>query len=93
MCECVGHDPLAEVWSGEWPGAAECRALGWWAVRDPDAGWRFLPEGLRAVTLPERQASEVAPSAALVCGRPVRGNIGSGESVLVVGQLVETAVQ
>jgi hypothetical protein len=45
MCECVGHDPLAEAWSGEWPGAAECRALGWWAVRLPEKGWRPCPPG------------------------------------------------
>lgn len=45
MCECVGHDPFAEAWSGEWPGAAECRALGWWAVCVPEKGWRPCPPG------------------------------------------------
>lgn len=39
ICGCFGHDPLAAVWEGEWPGAAACRQLGWWAVRT-DAGWR-----------------------------------------------------
>jgi hypothetical protein len=45
LCECEGHDPIVEAWSGEWPGAAECRALGWWAVRVPDQGWRPCPPG------------------------------------------------
>ena len=38
-CGCEGHDPIAAAWRGEWPGAAECRALGWWAVRT-EKGWR-----------------------------------------------------
>jgi hypothetical protein len=41
---CVGHDPIAEAWRGEWPGTAECRARGWWAVRG-DGGWRPCPQG------------------------------------------------
>jgi len=24
---------------------ATCRELGWWAVRDPNAGWRHCPPG------------------------------------------------
>jgi hypothetical protein len=43
-CDCSGHDPLASVWEGEWPGAAACRQLGWWAVRT-DAGWQPCPAG------------------------------------------------
>jgi hypothetical protein len=45
LCECEGHDPLLEAWAGEWPGAAECRALGWWAVRLPGKSWRPCPPG------------------------------------------------
>lgn len=29
LCDCEGHDPWAEAWAGEWPGAAECRGWGW----------------------------------------------------------------
>jgi hypothetical protein len=42
---CVDHDPRAEAWSGEWPGMAECRARGWWAIRSEGRGWRSCPEG------------------------------------------------
>jgi hypothetical protein len=45
ICDCVGHDPLIEAWMGEWPGAAACRALGWWAVLLPELGWRPCPPG------------------------------------------------
>lgn len=41
---CLDHDPAAQAWSGEWPGAAECRARGWWAIRSDGAGWRPCPE-------------------------------------------------
>ena len=34
-CECDGHEPLKAVWTGEWPGVAECRALGWYARVPP----------------------------------------------------------
>jgi hypothetical protein len=44
LCDCPGHDPQAVPWEGEWPGAAACRALGWWAIRT-DEGWRACPPG------------------------------------------------
>jgi hypothetical protein len=45
MCDCFGHDSLAAAWSGEWPGLAACRELGWWAVRAPERGWQPCPPG------------------------------------------------
>lgn len=48
--DCVGHDPLSETWSGEWPGAAECRARWWWAVRVEGKGWRPCPPGTPGAT-------------------------------------------
>jgi hypothetical protein len=42
---CADHDPVAEAWSGEWPGTNECRARGWWAIRSDRQGWRPCPEG------------------------------------------------
>lgn len=47
VCDCRGHDPAAAAWEGEWPGAAACRALGWWAIRTQE-GWRPCPPGTPA---------------------------------------------
>jgi hypothetical protein len=49
LCDCVAHEPLAVAWEGEWPGAAACRFLGWWAVRTR-AGWRPCPPGTPGAT-------------------------------------------
>ena len=46
LCDCLGHDPYVASWTGEWPGAAACRDLGWWAVRDSVKGWRPCLEGV-----------------------------------------------
>jgi hypothetical protein len=40
-CDGRGHDCGQDVWTGEWPGDAECRGFGWW-VQDRCAeglGW------------------------------------------------------
>jgi hypothetical protein len=39
LCQCPDHEPLLEVWTGQWPGAAVCRALGWYALWHDRSGW------------------------------------------------------
>ncbi len=37
------HDCGQDVWSGEWPGIAECREFGWWAQFRGAEGLGFVP--------------------------------------------------
>jgi hypothetical protein len=37
---CEEHDPVLSAWGGEYPGVAECRMRGWYAVLVPGRGWR-----------------------------------------------------
>jgi hypothetical protein len=40
-CDCEGHDPGAERWTGLWPGAEECRRRGWFCYFDDEHDrWR-----------------------------------------------------
>lgn len=34
------HDHGRDVWTGMWPGEAECREFGWFSVFTPREGWR-----------------------------------------------------
>lgn len=43
-CDCARHDQQSAYWTGEWPGAAECRRKGWWARLIPGEGWRPCAE-------------------------------------------------
>lgn len=35
-CNCVPCPP--DIWTGEWPGVAECSEFGWWSYFGPDHG-------------------------------------------------------
>ncbi len=38
-CESCTCEPCPDdIWSGEWPGVAECREFGWWCYFGPDYG-------------------------------------------------------
>jgi hypothetical protein len=37
-CSCTPCEP--DIWTGEWPGVAECREFGWWCYFGPDHGER-----------------------------------------------------
>jgi hypothetical protein len=37
-CGHEEHDSSLSKWMGEWPGVAECRERGWYAVHRPDLG-------------------------------------------------------
>lgn len=49
LCDCAGHDPQSSYWTGEWPGAVECRKRGWWTVRT-ESGWQSCREDMPEAT-------------------------------------------
>jgi hypothetical protein len=46
---CPGHNPWAELWTGEWPGTVACREFGWW-VLDTAHGLIPVPPGTPGAT-------------------------------------------
>jgi len=43
-CGCASHDSQSAYWTGEWPGAIECRRKGWWSRMVPGEGWQPCAE-------------------------------------------------
>lgn len=49
QCGCEEHKPQITSWTGEWPGVAECRMRGRWAVLT-DRGWQRCQEDVPGAT-------------------------------------------
>jgi hypothetical protein len=52
-CPRTGHDCGEDIWTGEWPGVAECREFGWyghWADERLSGPWTRCAPGHPAAT-------------------------------------------
>jgi hypothetical protein len=43
LCDGAGHDCGRDVWTGLWPGDAECQEFGWWVQDRCSEGLGWVP--------------------------------------------------
>lgn len=66
QCDEHGHVRAASIWTGQWPGKAECERLGWWAYFVPFKGWISCPKETPAAVADLNRLSDAAAKGELV---------------------------